>query len=30
MKVHCARRHFAAIEVDYDVVAGVEELRRWG
>jgi type III restriction enzyme len=27
MKVDCARRHFEAIEVDYGVVAGVEELR---
>ena len=28
MKIDCARRHFEAIEVDYDVVTGVEDLRR--
>jgi restriction endonuclease len=28
MKIDCARRHFEAIEVDYDVVAGAEEFRQ--
>jgi len=27
MKIDCARRHFGAIEVDYDVVPNVEEFR---
>ena len=29
-KIHCARRHFEAIEVDYDVVAKAEDLGRRG
>jgi type III restriction enzyme len=28
MKIDCAKRHFEAIEVDYDVVTSAEDLRR--